>query len=469
MGASVGLGVGISSSLWGTFMVGSSFMRAAAAAAIVVLAGCALPPNNSIVDDQVPNTNEELTRLKDVRWERYEWPVVDGLMTSGVAGLPAPAAADRAGGCAVGLAEEGEIAYLGAYGEASSGRDWNFGTIAPVGSVSKTFTALAVMELATLPGSPLALSSEVGDHLSTSNADLASVLVSDLLDHTSGVGGSSINAAFSPNWAPASTVAACDGLNDPLGCPPISQMLVDPLWAFAAYEANETVAGVSSGVYSNVGYTVLGAIIDEITSNDRRLGSTQRGYEPYVWSTVGSWNDNILDGRRMLSPALTHSWRVADGDFLSYARGFPEDAWEDTEVEGWEGPSGGWALTIGDLTRFAMLFGDDDFVSNDVRTMMVQTRSTPLQGISYGFGVMLASDFPNRTRWWHGGVIGSHHALWAHWPNVNGRSYAVALQCNNGPNDQFVWNVLQAAAVQLLNRALIPADEQPILKPSLQS
>jgi hypothetical protein len=233
----------------------------------------------------------------------------------------------------------------------------------------------------------------------------------------------------------------------------VSRAFVEPRFAFPYYESNVQVGTVPQGIYSNLGYTILGAVIDQITTHAGGLQAAERGYEPFVWHALSGWTPNILDRRRLLSPALMHTWRVDRGDFQSYAHGTPNQAWNGLGIEGWEGPSGGWTMTIGDLTRLAMMFGDDRFLSEPLRTQMTEDRSSPLTGGRYGLGVMLSTDTP--TRWWHGGVIGSHHALWAHWPDMDGRSYGVALQCNNGAD---VWNVLARAAPWLVNQALLGTD-----------
>jgi CubicO group peptidase (beta-lactamase class C family) len=435
------------------------FTAASICCALFVTA-CGQAPHKG-AGDQVPDVNEFLTRQKDARWAQYEWPTVDNAMRLGATGFfAAPAPTSGPGGCAVGLAQDGQILYLGAYGQASPGRAWELHTHAPVGSVAKTLTAIAAMRLTarTSPsGAPyLQLFEYVGEHLSTSSSALFLTPIVTLLDHTSGAGGTTPGT---PPWI--GDVQPCLDLNDPTACPWLSRELIQPRLAFPWYEANLTAGIVPQGIYSNVGYSVLGAVIDRITTDAPGLRAAERGYEPFVWHAVGTWTNNILDSRRMLSLALVHSWRVDDGDFQSYARGMPNEAWSGLGVEGWEGPSGGWTMTIGDLTRFAMLFGDNAFLAEDLRAPMTQARSSPLAGSNYGLGVMLSTDSPARTRWWHGGVIGSHHALWAHWPNINGRSYAVALQCNNGAN---VWNVLQPAAVWLLNQALLQPGDRPRLQ-----
>jgi hypothetical protein len=143
----------------------------------LLVTACGRPPHKG-PGDQIPDVNEALTRQKDARWAQYVWPIVDNAMRNGAhdGAFPAPAPETLPGGCAVGLAENGQIVYLGTYGEASPGNAWELHTQAPVGSVAKTLTAIAAMRLTarTAPsGAPyLQLFETVGEHLSTSNSAL---------------------------------------------------------------------------------------------------------------------------------------------------------------------------------------------------------------------------------------------------------------------------------------------------------
>lgn len=438
----------------------------------------------SSTGDQVPDINQTLTAAKDGHWELYEWPTVDNYIQNGTQNTAPLAPANGIGGCAVGLSENGNLLYLGTYGEASPGQEWELGTIAPVGSISKSLTALAAVTLAQTNGSNgdpyLALSDTVGAVLPTSNPLLTQLSLSSLLDHSSGVGGNTLQAAAAPDWVD-SGVADCAVAGNPTGCPNISRLLASPSFAYNFYESTESVGNAGNGLYSNVGYSIAGAIIDQVTMSADGLSNDQFGYEKYVWDRLANWS-GTLDRRRMLSPAQVHSWRVTNDDFLHYASGYPIDTWEGvgsidgTNIEGWEGPSGGWAMSIGDLTRFSMLFGDDDFLPATQRNAMVSSRSNPLSATQrwYGHGVFTNVDLQGLAteggigafdRWYHGGDIGSHSAYWAHWPSVIGNQYSVALICNNRQLDSLT--ALEPPALWLLGNALRIESDRPVLKTTL--
>ncbi|KAB2888322.1 MAG: beta-lactamase family protein [Kofleriaceae bacterium] len=381
--------------------------------------GCYRAPELS-GNDQVYDPNVEATRQKDSGLAALAWEPVDTFM-NGLVGSP-----DNPG-CAVGVARDGSLTYLQGYGKAElGGEDWGVGTMGAVGSVSKTFTAAAALRMHDL--GMIDVNDTVDDYLATTNGALGNARIYDLLSHASGVGGATQAAAFAPNWTPGSNAATCVN-NNSAACLMVSQSIQQPSIAFLQYDDNEAVAAFADGqgVYSNVGYSVLGAVID-----------SQSAYEAFVWNEIGQYTGDDLDPGNLLSLALTHSWR--DGDMPHRAVGYQWSggAWVEREafdasglagLEGWEGPAGGWAMTIGDLTRFALALNQGDILSNNMLLAM-RMNWTDLDGFAddYGFGVFLGASGPP---YWHGGTIGGHNAVWSYWPASGSQpSLAMAIMCN---------------------------------------
>jgi CubicO group peptidase (beta-lactamase class C family) len=314
------------------------------------------------------------------------WPSVDGEMSVLV---PDP---ENEPGCAVGVVRDDEILYLQGYGYArlpgrgDPGEKWTVATMGAVGSVSKTFTAAAVMRMHDL--GLIDVNDQVEDYLSTGNGPLGNTYIYDLLGHSSGVGGDTQDEAFGHDWEDGTSVTDCIE-NDPesASCLALFQELARPASAFPYYAPTEAVADLGmagdlkAGVYSNVGYSVLGAIVDRIAQDS----TSSDGYEAFVWDEIGSWAGNFLESGNMLSLALTHSWR--DEDIPHRAVGYlgagpaVQEAWNAVgSIEGWEGPSGGWAMTIGDLSRFMIALDNADFFDDaDMRAIM-QHEWTDLNG-----------------------------------------------------------------------------------------
>lgn len=386
----------------------------------LLAAGCYRAPTLT-GSDQVYDPNIEATALKDRRLEAQTWDVVDNyIKTQMLDGPDAP-------GCAVGISRGDELVYLQGYGKAvQNGEDWSVATMGAVGSISKTITAAGVMRLQ--EQLELDIDDPVGDYLTTTNAAVAGVSIRALLDHSSGIGGTTKALAFEPDWEPGSPAAACNV--NPAGCSAVFRELAEPRLAFAQYEGSETApalgqtSGMTRSVYSNVGYSVAGAIIDTLAPE---------GYEAWIWNHIGGWPASDLDADNLLSLALVHSWRSTD--IPHRAIGYPLDA-PDTNPEGWEGPSGGWMMTIGDLTRFALALNRGHMLSAPSTTSMT-TISSNVDGFTshYGLGMFLGGASSSEPKRWHGGGIGSHRSVWTHRPYQAGVSaVGVALMCNHVPS-----------------------------------
>jgi CubicO group peptidase (beta-lactamase class C family) len=408
-----------------------------AAVAVLLSAGCYRAPTLT-GDDQVYDPNIEATVLKDNDLAALSWPVVDGYMRSFLPDRNAP-------GCAVGIARGGEVIYLRGYGKAViGGAEWGVGTMGAVGSVSKTFTAAAMLRMHEL--GLLSVNHSVGAYLPTSNGALSGTMLARLLAHSSGVGGATQGAAFSHDWEVPSPADDCLWNSDS-ECDLVRWLAAEPEIAFDWYEASEAVANLADGnpgmgvpdqgVYSNVGYSVAGAVIDAVAGD-----TPSGGYEAWLWDNVGQYTGSLLDADNLLTLALTHSWR--DTDIPNRAVGYIQngpgfdvveafDAGSVGGLEGWEGPSGGWVMTIGDLTRFAVALNTEQIVGPALLAAM-RFDWSDLDGFGddYGMGVFLTPQNTARPPVWHGGTIGGHNAMWGWWDSFgsSGQSIGIAMICN---------------------------------------
>lgn len=391
-------------------------------ALLSLAAACGRAPTKS-GSDQVADANIELTALKDGKFTPMSWGTVDTYMNGVIGSATNP-------GCAVGIARGGQLTYLHGYGKARlGGEDWGVATVGAVGSVSKSFTAAGMLLMDQL--NMLDVDDDVDVHLAGGAAAVGNVSIAKLLNHTSGVGGASQCAAFAPNWsAPGDPTDCTDNGAAPAAT---AEELAEPRLAYAEYGGSETVSALGAGVanYSNVGYSVVGAVIDEVTGGE---------YEEWVWEHVGGWPASDLDAQNLLSLALTHSWRANDiphravgytGTFATYEAFDPAGL---AGVEGWEGPSGGWTMTIGDLTRFALALNTTKILNGTFLAAMrypwAQFNTLPDRA---GMGMLLPVEDPgsdDTPDFWHGGIIGGHTAAWTWWNSSNGQSLAIALMCN---------------------------------------
>ncbi len=387
------------------------------------------PPAPPIADDpletdQVAGVNYALTYGKDAWTEHLVVPPVDDLIRR--EWVPSEAQP----GCAVGLVEDGEITYLKGYGMASMGdagsppAKWAYYTAAPVGSIAKTITALALRSLDLEWGNNMSVNDTVGTHL-PADPPIAGMSLKDLLSHSTGV-------KKNPTFEAGSLPDTC-GPGEILTCDEMSWWLTHPRIAFEQYD--DDVGALGAPKYSNIGYSVLGAVIDELTHDVFFLPFDTRGYEAYTWQRVGRYVANDTYEGQMLSLALTHSWRVEEHDIPNYAHGYDlngnlTEAWAGL-TEGWEGPAGGWVMTIGDLARLVAALMKDEIVGQTTLDEMLVQDSNVLGG--YGQGIAMESD----ALYWHGGDIGGYAAVWAWWPDATPKPFGVALMCNRaGPGFQ---------------------------------
>ncbi len=435
-------------------------------------AGCAQPPVQT-GSNHVPEVDAAIAAAKDGKFGTLSWPLVDTLMTSALDGATAP-------GCAVGVAIEDEIVYLKGYGRARlapGAEDWSVSTMGAVGSVSKTFTALAAMRQ--VQDTWMGIEERAGDRLPLSG-ELANTTLVRLLSHTSGAGGASKKAASAPNWTHDSPIDQCKNVAtpDPADpyCTEAHRAALDPVALVESYADGEAdnVTPLSAvdftddpgldgwqAIYSNVGYTVAGGIVGAVA---QAHGYT--GYEHYVWDTVGQWSPNWLSPGQATSLALIHPHRATDiphravgyydANWGAGAKSWQQgDAWDVTEARAsWIGPAGGWALTIGDLTRIVLAYRHNKIVNAATRSLM----ETPLGSFADGpegstlrpYGLGLFVDDVEGT-FNHGGDIGPSHegahqssnaAHWSWWPNVLPGSVDVGMTmiCNNGRTSGWLYS-----------------------------
>jgi hypothetical protein len=135
----------------------------------------------------------------------------------------------------------------------------------------------------------------------------------------------------------------------------------------------------------------------------------------------------------MITACLTTDFRTSD--IKNLARGYAQDGssldfGDLTNVGwGWEGPSGGWALTIGDLARLMLILQSDAVISKStVDDEMAKSHGVLFNdGTRAGLGLELAKD----GSWFgKGGDILGYTADFKIWPSNSGINWGVAFICN---------------------------------------
>ncbi len=322
--------------------------------------------------NQVPDININLNALKDANFVGMP-AAVDTIMAELLAGSGRFAASSPIPGCALGVMEGNIVSHLKGYGVADldDNRPFTHETPSVVGSVSKTWTALAALRLVEL--GLLGLEDTVGDHLPGAPAAWQNETLRQLLSHTSGL-------AYMPTFNPALNDEAelgayWGGLGGPN--PGINPRLV---WVSYTQTPVEGFAPGETAKYSNVGYLLVGAIIDQFVSdNPAVVGNDFAAYERFVWRQVGVFDGNLSNGAQMFSQSLNEYWR--QNDIPKLAKGYLYDVDTNSFQQltfanssllnvgpaGWEGPAGGWSMTIGDLVRLMSAIQHDDIIAQGTK------------------------------------------------------------------------------------------------------
>ncbi len=271
-------------------------------------------------------------------------------------------------GLAYAVVADGEVASVGARGVMERGGDDPVTPDTPflTGSVTKSFTALAVMQL--VEAGSVDLDDEVSRYLEVFSGEPGGgVTVRQLLSHTSG---------FSTLQGNASHTDAGGG-TDAL------QRRVDLVAAEdPAYGPDERWE------YSNTNYQILGRLIEAVSGQEYQDYVTSQILEP-----VGMAHSFVADGEVHESMATGHR------PWFGTKRPLPENT-----TDRGTAPQGGIIASASDLARYLqmMMNGRDDVLSAAGKAQMMRPASAASP--FYGFGWFI--DAGNRTVWHSGSSPG---------------------------------------------------------------
>jgi CubicO group peptidase (beta-lactamase class C family) len=267
-------------------------------------------------------------------------------------------------GLAYAVVADGEITSAGARGVVRIGDAIEVTPDTPflAGSISKSFTALAVMQL--VEAGEVELDAEVSEYLNGfSGTPVGVATIRELLSHTSG---------FSTLQGNTSRTDAASG-KDALERSVDGLMGVTP-----AYPPGERWE------YSNTNYQILGRLIEVVTGEE---------YQAYVTANI-------------LVPVGMEDSFIADGEIHeSMATGHRPWFWTkrpltDTATDRATAPQGGIVASANDLARYMqmMMNGEDDVLSAEGKALMMRPAS-PASPF-YGFGWFIDS---GKGSVWHSG------------------------------------------------------------------
>ncbi|WP_052548209.1 serine hydrolase domain-containing protein [Enhygromyxa salina] len=286
--------------------------------------------------------------------------------------------ASGAPGLAYAVVVNGEIVEVGARGVLELGENQEVTPDTPflTGSISKSFTALAVMQL--VEAGKINLDAELSRYLDRfSGGPSGSITIRQLLSHTSGF------STLQGNAPPAERPEQKDEL----------ARVVDQLATLApAYPPGTTWE------YSNLNYQILGRVIEVVSNQD---------FQTYVVSNilvpVGMKNSFVANGEVHEEMATGHL------PWFGTKRPLAENRTRRSTA-----PQGGVVASASDLARYmqVMLNGKDDVLSASGKAAMMRPASDASP--SYGFGWFLDAQSGSV---WHSGASPGTETLATMVPN----------------------------------------------------
>ncbi len=267
-------------------------------------------------------------------------------------------------GLAYAVVTDGEITSVGAHGVVKIGSDREVTPDTPflAGSISKSFTALAIMQL--VETGEVDLDTEVSQYLDGfSGLPAGAITIRQLLSHTSGF------STLQGNTSHTDVTSGKDEL----------ERRVDGLAGVnPAYGPDERWE------YSNTNYQILGRLIEVVSRQEYQAYVAANILEP-----VGMEHSFVADGEIHESMATGHR------PWFGTKRPLPENS-----THRGSAPQGGIIASAGDLALYMrmMINGKDDVLSAEGKALMMRPASAASP--FYGFGWFLDSD---NGSVWHSG------------------------------------------------------------------
>ena len=282
---------------------------------------------------------------------------------------------------AVAVAVNGKIVFSDACGWADA--EWNVkntvDTRFRTGSIAKQFTASAVLLLR--EQGKFELTDPIGKFLPHLPESWRDATIHQLLTHTSGI--------------PPYTVSPVLERLSRMGATP--QEMID-----SVRDKPLDFSHGSQFKYNNTGYILLGMLIEKVSGR-----SYERFVQENIFDRVGM-KDSGFDEQHKIIPRRARGYSLARGslqnaDFLDTT-----SAWS----------AGGFYTTVNDLIVWNEALAHQKLLNADSTQRMLSVYSeTVLQGMHYGYAVVLAERFGHKLQY-HGGGITGFQSVLQRYPDV---------------------------------------------------
>jgi len=296
-------------------------------------------------------------------------------------------------GCAVAVARNGSPFLSGAYGSADleHGVQITPATIFEAGSVSKQFTAAAILLLA--EEGKLQLSDDVRRYVPELPDYAAKITIDHLLSHTSGLRdwGSVMDIAGWPRGTRAYTMA--------------------DVLAIIQRQRELNHAPGAEYSYTNSGYNLLAMIVHRVSGSSLADFTKARLFQPLGMNST-SWRDDFR--------------RVVPGRAIAYDRRGDRFA-QDMPFEDAYG-NGGLLTTVHDLLAWNEALTTDRLGARVTRLLAERATLNDRRSIAYARGLFV-QQYSGQQEIAHGGATGGYRTWLGRYPQER---LSIALLCNSG-------------------------------------
>ena len=346
---------------------------------------------------------------------------------------------------AAGIVVDDTLVWSKGYGDQPDGLD----TVYMIGSITKVFTATAIMQL--YENNTLELDTDINNYIPFSvrnpNHPSTPITLRNILSHSSGIG-----SVDTPQWD--HDAEFINWANENLGSnmtiwdprPTLGEFLNGSLNPAGSYYQSGTWRSFSPGTdwqYSNLGYLLLAYIVEQCTN---------QSYGEYL-------QDNVLDPLNMTSTGFDYK------DFLG-RNAFPYEKGETELIQGplsnWNNiGGGGLRSTVPDLARFLIAHMNAGSYNNKQILLpqtvdLMQTTELLLYGSGLGgfqfdgYGLGWPIYLQNIIA--HGGAVPGYLAQIA-FKTVDNGKYGIVFLFNQGSSlvhDDFLLNTFFPSLINLL-------------------
>jgi D-alanyl-D-alanine carboxypeptidase len=241
-------------------------------------------------------------------------------------------------------------------------------SVFPIASVTKTFTAAAVLQL--VASGKVALDDDIGKYLPDLPLRGKGVTVRRLLDHTAGVPNLTANRAY---WAQAANA-------------------IEPaeLTKFFRDEPLDFEPGTRYA-YSNSGYILLGLLIEKAS------GTSYPDYlRTHFFTPLGLTHTSYCGGSALVAGRVrgyvTEHGQFTNAPHIDMSQGYA---------------AGGVCSTVGDLLRWQQALHRGEVLASEMHRAMIAAAA----GRSYALGIGVGTHGAHRALFHYGGIFGFDAAI----------------------------------------------------------